>query len=88
MNGNAMEWVWDYYAEDYYARSPQANPKGPDQVDSLHRIQENRPYVVRGGRWDLRTPDLHLARRRKTGQYHRLNYLGFRCARNPDSGGN
>jgi formylglycine-generating enzyme required for sulfatase activity len=26
--GNVQEWVADWYAEDYYARSPKNNPKG------------------------------------------------------------
>jgi len=28
MVGNVREWVADYYAEDYYANSPEKNPKG------------------------------------------------------------
>jgi serine/threonine-protein kinase len=29
MGGNAWEWVFDWYAEDYYSRSPVENPSGP-----------------------------------------------------------
>lgn len=42
MQGNVVEWVWDYYDADYYSSSPMANPMGPDSV---------RFRVVRGGGW-------------------------------------
>ena len=43
MAGNAVEWVADWYSEDYYADSPDRNPQGPS-FGSLYR-------VVRGGSW-------------------------------------
>ena len=30
MSGNVLEWVADWYAADYYQRSPTSNPLGPD----------------------------------------------------------
>jgi formylglycine-generating enzyme required for sulfatase activity len=30
MAGNLSEWCSDWYAPDYYANSPQADPTGPD----------------------------------------------------------
>jgi formylglycine-generating enzyme required for sulfatase activity len=30
MVGNAQQWVADWYAADYYGKSPAADPKGPD----------------------------------------------------------
>lgn len=42
MHGNAMEWVSDWYAADYYQRSPYKNPAGADG---------GTQKVVRGGSW-------------------------------------
>jgi formylglycine-generating enzyme required for sulfatase activity len=45
MCGNVVEWVNDWYQEDYYSVSPYENPVGPSSGDSK---------VVRGGSfWDL-----------------------------------
>lgn len=42
MAGNVAEWVMDYYDDDYYARSPKDNPRGPEKGAFC---------VVRGGGW-------------------------------------
>ena len=42
MHGNAWEWTQDLYAEDYYAKSPADDPKGPE---------DGGEYVRRGGSW-------------------------------------
>jgi formylglycine-generating enzyme required for sulfatase activity len=42
MHGNAWEWVSDWYADDYYARSPIDDPQGPTTGDER---------VRRGGSW-------------------------------------
>ncbi|MDI3360054.1 SUMF1/EgtB/PvdO family nonheme iron enzyme [Lelliottia sp. V89_10] len=31
MAGNGVDWMNDWYAEDYYAKSPEFNPQGPDK---------------------------------------------------------
>jgi len=42
MAGNVVEWVADYYAEDYYQQSPERNPGGPTA---------GKFKVIRGGGW-------------------------------------
>ncbi len=42
MMGNVSEWCRDYYAPDYYEKSPAADPVGPDSA-------ENGERVLRGG---------------------------------------
>ncbi|QRR32376.1 formylglycine-generating enzyme family protein [Hydrogenophaga sp. YM1] len=42
MHGNVWEWVSDWYGEDYYARSPPDDPKGP---------ADGSVKVRRGGSW-------------------------------------
>ena len=42
MCGNVAEWVNDYFAFDYYTRTPSHNPGGPDQI---------LDHGLRGGSW-------------------------------------
>ncbi len=43
MAGNVWEWAADYYAGNYYVKSPDTNPLGPDNGG------ENYLHVIRGG---------------------------------------
>ena len=72
MAGNAVEWVLDWYAPDFYANSPQASPIGPDE--GTHK-------VLRGGGFGNTDPSLYLTTRR----YNRFPQatdvdIGLRCA--------
>ena len=86
MQGNVVEWVWDYYDENYYAASPVANPRGPEPVRSRPEPVSFR--VIRGGGWH-------------SGAYcNRVYYrnalpanwvdfnVGFRCVRDVEEHGN
>jgi len=70
--GNVQEWVADWYASDYYARSPYRNPNGPDS---------GKFRALRGGSWkQLKDYQItNSARSYKTPDYT-SNFVGFRCA--------
>ncbi len=52
MAGNVLEWVRDYYGEDYYRFTPEVDPEGPGQG-------ENR--VMKGGEWSFGPVNLRCA---------------------------
>lgn len=62
MSGNAAEFVFDLYAQTYYAQSPGENPIGPEphlRTGLLPQI----PTIVRGGSWSARENSLRSAAR-------------------------
>jgi formylglycine-generating enzyme required for sulfatase activity len=72
MVGNVQEWVADWYAGDYYARSSQNNPKGPD--NGIAR-------VLRGGSWrHLKINHVLITNRYYQVPDYSSNFVGFRCA--------
>ncbi len=71
MAGNVCEWVYDWYASDYYRVSPVENPTGPDTGDYRR--------VLRGGMWGDDRTNLRSAARSGSDPSYRYDNLGFRC---------
>ncbi len=75
MGGNVVEWCEDWFADDYYAGSPERNPVNQDPG-------KVRKRVARGGAWF--DPLVHV---RTTSRFHyqdptaRKNFNGFRCVK-------
>jgi iron(II)-dependent oxidoreductase len=72
MLGNVAEWVADWYDKDYYATAPDRNPTGPAQ---------GTQKAFRGGGWMDSTTTMRAAMRNGTDPTIRINWMGFRCAR-------
>jgi formylglycine-generating enzyme required for sulfatase activity len=70
--GNVLEWVADWYGEDYYSQSPTQNPTGPDFGIAK---------VLRGGSWLYDRWDARCASRFRIFPGARDLVVGFRCAR-------
>ena len=70
MHGNVLEWCQDWFASDYYKRSPKADPTGPEKGDSR---------VLRGGSWGDGPAYLRSAYRYCLHALSRVSLIGFRC---------
>ncbi len=71
MAGNVLEWVRDYYGEDYYRMSPEVDPEGPGHG-------ENR--VTKGGEWTFGPVNLRCAFRGWSRPDMAFYNTGFRVA--------
>ena len=76
MSGNVEEWVWDFYADNYYSSSPRCYPTGPGN-GSLR--------VRRGGGWGADPQFCRVTDRNGRSMQSDISVLGFRIARNVDN---
>lgn len=72
MLGNAWEWVADHYQPDYYAKSPAADPAGPETGDRR---------VRRGGSYHCAPHLLRVNYRAADPPDTRYSVIGFRVLR-------
>jgi len=78
MAGNAFEWVGDWYQANYYARSPDEDPLGPEMGTAR---------VVRGSSYKSDATQLPSARRFYLQPEKYREDLGFRCVVTTDTTG-
>ena len=72
MSGNAWEWIWDGYQDDYYRSGPTVDPAGPTGANTR---------VKRGGSFGR---DSHFVRTANRSENHpgiRRKNMGFRLVR-------
>ncbi len=74
MLGNVSEWVADWYGERYYFSSEPRDPRGPAGGEAR---------VVRGDSWGVDPVFVRVSDRAKLSPGERVNYVGFRCVRDP-----
>ncbi|MBN2591145.1 MAG: SUMF1/EgtB/PvdO family nonheme iron enzyme [Sedimentisphaerales bacterium] len=77
MHGNVAEWCNDWYSVDYYKKSPERNPKGPEK---------GKERVLRGSSWSSTAKSLRSAYRSSDPSLDDTclasDTIGFRCVRN------
>lgn len=71
MSGNAAEWMADWYDREYYQKSPERNPKGPDSGEKK---------IIRGGSWADLPAGIRTTIRIAAEPDYRDLTVGLRCA--------
>lgn len=74
LSGVCHEWCADWFGENYYAHSPEKNPRGPAQ---------GTRRVSRGGAWRHADPWSPVAHRSSLPPHLRYSDYGVRLARDP-----
>jgi len=74
MAGNVTDWVYDWYAEDYYSSSPYENPMGPETGEMR---------VHRGASWYSGYTNQRSTARNMNLPTHKHDHGGFRCVFSP-----
>ncbi len=77
MHGNVAEWCSDYYDNDYYAKSPKEDPKGPAK-GVLSTDYDDFYRVIRGGCWLDEGRALRSAYRFRAMPHDPYRLIGFR----------
>ena len=72
MHGNVWEWVFDWFDEDYYSRSPSVDPQGPEFGTN---------HVLRSGRFSYIAQRLRSAHRFRHAPTHTRWGIGVRLLR-------
>jgi formylglycine-generating enzyme required for sulfatase activity len=72
MSGNVLEWVNDWYLDNFYETSPLKYPKGPSSGERR---------IARGGSWNSPDNLLRVATRQYFAPSTANAYIGLRCAR-------
>lgn len=74
ISGNVYEWVSDWYSKDFYSRSPQNNPTGPDS--GIYK-------VARGGFYGDLPRECRITYRYNFSPEYRYLFTGFRLVAFP-----
>jgi formylglycine-generating enzyme required for sulfatase activity len=72
MHGNVWQWMANYYAPDYYQKSPREDPPGPSA---------GRDIALRGGSWHADAGHFSAARRSVLPPLWPSADIGFRVVR-------